>query len=233
MDNATIKLKLMNRLNKLASFDMDNLHDWQMVEAVNKAAVDWPRRQLHGTNLSKTGDEQTKRRIDDLQVLLTEYPLELSKEDCHFASVEWPENYFEYKRVSFKGTSDCCEKNKFVTYLVEEANIDILLNDKLRAPDFKWGQALITLANNVVKIWTNDEFDVSDAVLHYYRQPRRMEWQGISNPYTGQVSAVDVELEFKDDIVEVLIDEAVKILAGDMEYGSAHQLADKSVESNN
>jgi hypothetical protein len=233
MDNATIKLKVMQRLNKLASFDFDNLHDWQIVEAFNKSSVDWPRRQLHGTNLSKTGDEQTKRRIDDLQVLLTEYPLDMKKKDCHFASKEWPENYFEYKRVSFKGVSDCCEKSKFVTYLVEEANIDVLLNDKLRAPDFKWGQALITLANNVVKIWTNDEFNIEEATLHYYRQPRKVEWQGISNPHDGTVATVDVESEFKDDIVELLIDESVKILAGDMEYGSAHQIADKSVESNN
>lgn len=233
MDNATIKLKIMQRLNKLASFDYDNLHDWQIVEAFNKASVDWPRRQLHGTNLSKTGDEQSKRRIDDLQVLLREYPLDMKKEDCYFGSIEWPEDYFEYKRVSFKGKTDCCERNKFVLYLVEEGNIDVLLNDSLRSPDFKWGQALVTLANNTVKIWTNNKFDVEDAVFHYYKQPTRVEWLGVSNPYTGVASTVEIESEFKDDIVELLIDETVKILAGDTEYGSAHQIADKSVESNN
>lgn len=233
MNNATIKLKILQRLNKLASFDFDNLHDWQIVEAFNKASVDWPRRQLHGTNLSKTGDEQTKRRIDDLQVLLREYKLDMKKEDLYYGSKLWPEDYFEFKRVSFKASTDCCEKSKFVIYLVEEANIDVLLNDALRGPDFNWGQALVTLANNVVKIWTNNEFAVDEATLHYYKQPRKVEWQGISNPHDGTVAAVDVESEFKDDIVEVLIDETVKILSGDMEYGSAHQIADKSVESNN
>lgn len=234
MNNATIKLKVMNRVNKLASFDYDNLHDWQIVEAFNKASVDWPRRQLHGTNLSKTGDEQTKRRIDDLQVLLTEVPLDMIKKDKYYASNVWPSNYFEFKRVSFKANTECCEStNDWVVYLAEEANIDILLRDPLRGPNFEYRETLVTLAGNTVKIWTNNKFDISEATLHYYRQPRRVEWQGVSNPYTGVTSTVDVESEFKDDIVEVLIDETVKILAGDAEYGTAHQIADKSVESNN
>ena len=39
--------------------------------------------------------------------------------------------------------------------------------------------------------------------------------------------------EFKDDIVEVLIGEAVKILSGDHENIMPNQLAEKSVEENN
>jgi hypothetical protein len=37
------------------------------------------------------------------------------------------------------------------------------------------------------------------------------------DPYTGNNSAVDVECEFKDDIVELLIDECCSIIAGDIE----------------
>ena len=77
MDNLTIRLKINERVNKLDSNDYDNIHDWKIVEAFNKAAVDWSRRQLHGTNSHKTGDEQSKRRIDDLQVLLRPHALRL------------------------------------------------------------------------------------------------------------------------------------------------------------
>lgn len=233
MENLTIVLKVKERLNKLDSFDYDNLQTWQILEAFNKASVDWPRRQLHGTNLSKTGDEQTKRRIDDLQVLLRDVSLNLQNKDRYFGSDNWPEDYFEYKRVSFKAKSDCCERSDWVTYLVEEANIDMYLRDKYKKPNFKWGHTLITLANNVVKIWTNNDFEIEEAVLTYYKQPRRIEIQGVSNPYTGQPSTADVISEFKDDIVEVLIEEAVKILARDIENLPGTQLADKSVESNN
>lgn len=233
MDNLTIKLKIKQRLNKLASDDYDNIQDWQIVEAFNKGSVEWSRRQLHGTNLKQTGDEQTKRRIDDLQILLREFDLNMVKKDLYYGSANFPTDYFEYKRVSFKGKTDCCESNKFIVYLVEEANIDLYLKDPNLKPSFEWGETFLTMSNNEVKIYTNNEFDIVNAKLSYYKQPTRVEFQGVTNPYTGLVSTVDVESEFKDDIVELLIDESVKILAGDIEYISSVQIADKSVEGNN
>lgn len=232
MDNLTLKLKIQQRLNKLASFDYDNIQNWQIVEAFNKAAVDWCRRQLHGTNLTKTGDEQSKRRIDDLQILLKTTTPIASKKDLYY-TIGIPEDYFEYKRVSFKATTECCEANDFVVYLVEEENVDIYLRDPLKNPNFKWRETFCTLLGNTVKIFTKNNFDISEVLFTYYKQPRRIEFAGTSNPYTGLVSAADVESEFKDDIVEVLIDECVKILAADIENYNRNQLADQSVESNN
>jgi hypothetical protein len=72
MNNITLQLKVKQRLNKLDSQDYDNIQCWQIVEAFNKAQVEWVRRQVQGVNITKTGDEQTKVRIDDLQKLLKE-----------------------------------------------------------------------------------------------------------------------------------------------------------------
>ena len=74
MNNATLQLKLKQRLNKLDSQDYDNIEPWQMIEAFNKAQLEWCRRNLHGNNPYKEGDEGSKKRIDDLQILLTELP---------------------------------------------------------------------------------------------------------------------------------------------------------------
>ena len=70
MNNATIQIKIKERLNKLDSLDYDNLECWQIVEAFNKTQIEWCRRQLHGGNIYKEGDEMSKRRVDDLQILL-------------------------------------------------------------------------------------------------------------------------------------------------------------------
>ena len=78
MDNNTIYLKIKQRLNKLASNDFDNIECWQVVEAFNKGQVDWCRRNLHGTNTKQEGDEQSKRRIDDLNILLIDYPISIT-----------------------------------------------------------------------------------------------------------------------------------------------------------
>jgi hypothetical protein len=233
MTNDTIQLKVKQRINKLASNDYDNIMPWQIIEAFNKAQVDWCRRNLQGTNMSKQGDESSKRRIDDLQILLKEEKLAMVKKDAFYISPTIPSDYFEFKRVSSKATTDCCEPRIMTVYLTEEANIDLTLKDVNKKPSFSWGETVCTFAGNKLKIYTNGEFDIVDAVLVYYKQPRKIQIKGISDPYTGVVSLTDVECEFKDDLVEVLIDECVKILAGDLEDMSANQIANNSVEQNN
>lgn len=233
MDNLTISLKIKLRLNKLASNDYDNIPDWQIIEAFNKGVVNWCRRNLAGTNILKEGDEASKRRIDDLQILLTPSPIKLNKKDLFYESDPLPTNYMEWKRISVKASADCCNKKPMVVYLAEEANVDNLLRDDLKNPNIEWGETFCTLINNKIRVYTNNDFDLSDAVLTYYRQPRKIEIQGVSNPYTGTISTTDVTCEFKDDLVEVFIDEAAKILASDIESITQVQINNESVENNN
>jgi len=233
MTNDTIQIKVKQRINKLASNDYDNIMPWEIIEAFNKGQVAWCRRNLAGTNVSKTGDEGSKRRIDDLQLLLTEKPLAMVKKDLYYTSPTLPANYFEWKRLSTYAKKDCCDKRKMMIYLAEEANVDSILRDYNKKPSFDWAETFSTIANNKIKVYTNNEFALEDTLLIYYRQPRKIEIIGVSNPYTGLVSTVNVECEFKDDLVEIFIDECVKILAGDLEDITTNQIADNSVETNN
>jgi hypothetical protein len=47
-------------------------------------------------------------------------------------------------------------------------------------------------------------------------------FDGCVNPSTGQAS-VDQESEFRDDVVEIIIDDAVAIIAGDIESFNQYQ----------
>jgi hypothetical protein len=118
-------------------------------------------------------------------------------------------------------------------YLAEEGNLNQLLRDDLKKPSFDWAETFATLINNTVHIYTNEDFDVASADLVYYRQPRRIQIQGCVDPYTGQASAVNVDSEFKDDIIELIIDEAVSILAGDIESGNQYSRGTNGAERNN
>ena len=106
MLNSAILIKVKQRLNKLASNDYDNIESWQIVEAFNKGQVDWCRRNLHGLNIVKEGDEQSTRRIDDLQVLLGPLPLTMVNKQTYFESTNFPANYLQWKRVSVNAKSD-------------------------------------------------------------------------------------------------------------------------------
>ena len=98
MLNSTITIKIKQRINKLDSQDFDNIECWQIVEAFNKAQVEWSRRQLHGINVVKEGDEQSTRRKDDLQVLLKTIPLTLNEDDIFyvFAYLSYVYEYLFY-----------------------------------------------------------------------------------------------------------------------------------------
>lgn len=239
MLNSVILIKVKQRLNKLDSQDYDNIQDWQIVEAFNKAQVDWTRRNLHGMNQVREGDEQSTRRVDDFQILLTTTGQDgnpaLNMENRKFYyEGDIPGNYLQWKRISTDATSDCCDKpSKMVVYLAEQANRDELLRDKAKQPSFEWRETFATMEGGKLQIYTNGLFTPVNTKLTYYRQPQRIEIQGIQDPYTGLVPAVDVISEFKDDIVEVFIDEAVKILAGDIESFNQAQRESQAVEQNN
>jgi len=233
MLNSTIVIKVKQRLNKLDSQDYDNLETWQILEAFNKGQVEWCRRQIVGTNLLKQGDEQSRRRVDDLQVLLTPAPLVLAKKPLYYEAPV-PANYFQYKKINTTATTkDCTAGKPIIIYQGEEVNVPILLRDDNKKPSFEWGETFSTLVNNTFRIYTNDDFTLKSADVLYYRQPTYIQIVGVSDAYTNLISSVEVPCEFKDDVVELLIDECSKIIAGDIESMIQVQRNAQSVEQNN
>ena len=232
MLNSTITIKIKQRINKLDSNDYDNIECWQIVESFNKAQVEWTRRQLHGINQVREGDEQSTRRKDDLQVLLNTYSLPLVNKEYYYAG-SMPDEYLQWKRVDVYAKKDCCEKRRMTVYLAEEGNLNQLLRDVNKRPDFIWAETFATLKGDNVNIYTNNDFDVESADLVYYRQPIKIQIQGCVDPYTSVESQTEVLCEFKDDIVELIIDEAVAILAGDIESGNQFSRGTEQAERNN
>jgi len=89
------------------------------------------------------------------------------------------------------------------------------------------------MQNNKILIYTNNEFELTDASLTYYKQPTRIEIAGIINPYTAVASTATVESVFKDDIIELLIDETASILGGDIESPNQMSRGMQTGERNN
>ena len=232
MNNNVLQIKIKERLNKLASMDYDNLECWQVAEAFNKAQIEWVRRQVHGNNPLREGDESTKMSIDDLQKLLTDSALPGTQREVFFESATLPADYLFFKRFIIKAKGDCCPERRIVAYLAEEADVDNLLFDSFRRPSFEWGETFATLGNNRARIYTDEEFTVTDLRLVYYRKPRMISFNGCVDIATGNPST-NVECEFKDDIVELLIEETCLILAGDIESPLQIQRSTTNVNRNN
>ena len=137
------------------------------------------------------------------------------------------------ERVDVFAQKECCDNRRMTVYLAEEANLNQLLRDKAKQPNFEWAETFATLKGNEVNIYTNKEFDIQRADLIYYRQPIKIQIQGCVDPYTNVSSTAEVTCEFKDDIIELIIDEAVAILAGDIESGNQFSRGTEGAERNN
>jgi hypothetical protein len=158
----------------------------------------------------------------------------MENRQTYYESTNFPQDYLQFKRISVKAKNDCCKDPKnMVVYLGEQANVDQLLRDKNKQPSYEWGETFATMSGNAVQVYTNGTFNVAETILYYYRQPIRIEIAGVVDPYTGIASAVDVNSEFKDDLVEVFIDECAMIMAGDIESQLQMQRQAQSVEQNN
>lgn len=215
MNNQLLQLKAKLRLNKLGSNDYDSFECYQVVEAFNKVQNERVRQAVKNA-------EATNQLIDDFQILLKEYDLKGTGKSKYFETETLPADYFAGKRVSFKGvTEECSESRSFKVYDGEEANVDELLSDPNKNPNFEWAETFKTHIGNKIRIYTNGEFQVTEPKLIYYRKPRQVSFEGCVSEKDEPTS--NVECELKDDLVEELIDETAALLAGDIESVNQYQ----------
>lgn len=233
MNNNLLQVKIKQRLNKLGSFDYDNIECWQIQEAFNKAQLEWVRRRLHGLNALKESSEQSVTVVDDLQILLSELELRGVEKPKYFETDSIPANYLHFVRVSANVKNDCCPKRPLTTiYQAEEANVDILIADNFKSPSFEWAETFCTILGDKIRIYTAGKFTVEDSKLVYYRKPKDIQILGCSNISTGQTYTANVECELKDDICEIIADEAAAILAGDIESMNQYQREVQNAQRN-
>jgi len=214
-----ISAKIDLRLNKSASDDYDNLWPYVKQEAFNKAVNEWVRRQYHGNNIKQEGDEETVMRVDDLQVLLKTDNLVIRDKGVYVETNKLPSDYLYFKRLTPYVSKDVCQGVAIKSHLKEEANVDSLVNE---LPSFEFEETFHTLIGNRVHVYHNKDFTIDKVELTYYRKPIFYDFKKLSTI-----------VEFKDDVCELLVDEACKIIASDIESLNAKALTESRVESNN
>jgi hypothetical protein len=224
-------IKLRLRLNKLHSNDYDNVPDWTAVEAIRKATLSWVRRQLHAMNRMQEGDEESRMRIDDLQILLSEKVLNTRNLGMYADTEKLPTNYLFFKRLDVYASEDECKSQLLDSNLVEEANVGKYLNDWAWKPSFEFRETFHTILSNKLRVYTGDQFSIDKVKLLYYRTPIAFDVSGITHEDGKQ--GLNQGIEFKDDVADMIIDEAITILAADLEATNQLQMTKQRLEDNN
>jgi hypothetical protein len=218
--------KIVKRLNKSGTEDYSSV-DFDIVkEAANKSLNEWVRRQFHGGNQYKEGQEQSVMRVDDLQVLLNPDPRPLSFQNkgVYSISSNLPKDYRYYNSFYFFYDigENCTTKGLVNSSLREESNRDALLNTAGTRPSKDFEQSFHTIVGNKIKLYHNGEFDPKEGYLIYYKSPK------LYDP-----AKPDETFEFKDDIMELVADDTAKIIAGDVDNFTQQQRLSAQAEINN
>ena len=217
MTNELLQLKIKQRVNKLDSEDYDNIQCWQIQEAFNKAQREWVRRQVDGINQKREGRESSSQKIADLQNLLVTWTDGFVDKKLYYESCDFPEDYIIFARISAQAESDCCPPRRLTIYQAEESDVDVLLRDTNKNPNFEWAETFATFFASKVRIYTDNKFKIVNPQVIYYRRPINVQFLGCTDTETGLESLTNIECEFKDGVVELIIDDAAAIIAGDLE----------------
>lgn len=225
-----IFLKVKLRLNKVDTQDDENLSPYVIVEAYNKARLSVVNRLIGKNNAYKTGLESTTNRVDDLQVLINDLPLDLkvTKKEGYYLTDSLPSDYLRYVRTTCIGKTDRCENKEISIYLQEESNLNTLLKNEFINPNFEWAETLGTIANNRVKVFTLDKFTISKVKLTYVRVPIAIDIPGYIKQDGTQSTLINPDLP--DDLIEMTIDETCRILSGDMQNQFSNQISQQNLQ---
>lgn len=226
-----INLKIKQRLNKGDTQDDENLPIYVIVEAYNKGQLNIINRLSNKNNIYKTGIESTTKRVDDLQMLINPVPLVLNsvKKDGHYLTDSIPEDYLRYIRTTCIGKTKSCSGKEIFIYLQEESNLNTLLSNDFVNPSFEWAETIATIAGDKIKVFTQNKFDIGKVYLTYLRKPRAIDIIG----YIKQdgTPSTNVDPELPDDMVEMAIDEACRILSGDMQNQFSNQISQQNLQN--
>lgn len=201
-----------------------NLTNWDYEDSYNKALTDWYRRQDWGTNQRREGEESSEMITDDLQVFLTSKKLSVSNYEIFGETAKLPLNYRYYNRLALKVEKDGCIQSTFPSKFRENANVDVLLSDWNTQPSFDFEQAFHVLLSNKFKVYTNGDFKILSAELYYFKAPKKI---------SCELKDMEVEWEVKEDVAELIIDEAIKNLGGNIQHITAAQTAENRTTINN
>ena len=155
------------RANKVESLQNRNFYVEQIDDYLNEALTTYIRRKLATV-------EKEQEDIDDLrQLVKSEVSLSLTQ-SLNFVDASFPTDYLRLlKSYSFASSSNCTIQKRLAHYSLQADDEEAFLKDPLYKPSYEWGETGYRIIDNVMRVYTNNEFVVSDVKIDYlYKHPR-------------------------------------------------------------
>lgn len=118
-----------------------------------------------------------QRGIDDVRYI--QRYLILDKKVTHSSKTqekynfEIPKDYFDLADVRAKGVKEKCERLLNCVEIQTE-NLNEVLQDEFNKPSFEWDEVPYTINSNLLSVYTDNTFSISEILLNYYRYPNQI-----------------------------------------------------------
>jgi hypothetical protein len=197
-------LILKDKLNKLNTNFSADLQHHTAVRVINESISYWYDERLRL-------EDATKVRQREIQHLIKSEILSVIENTVLYNAYNLP---FDFLQVSLINTevSNACSLN-LVTFLIENSNVGIYLNDEMSKPDYDWEQTFATLRNNKLVIY-KDTLENLIVTLHYYKKVNKFDIVGYT--HLDNTLSTNVDLEFEGSSAYEILDIAAKIIAGNI-----------------
>lgn len=166
--------------------------------------------------MEKVYENKGDDEIRYIQNLLITAKLQKDNNSKTFSEYTLPENYFNHSSIQAKAKTTKCGEDYIELYEVKDTDNDVILNDEFLKPSFKYREAPYIFTDNKVRIFTNDEFEVTNVNLTYYKYPNFIKLINEENPEEG---IEDIVLDFDDKALEKIS----SILAREFDINNSNQ----------
>lgn len=120
-----------------------------------------------------------------IQNLLISAKLTKNNTSQNYTEFSLPKDYFNHSSVKAKAKTKKCGEDYIELFEVKDIDNDVLLNDEFNKPSFKYREAPYTFADNKLRVFTDNEFELTQVILTYYKYPKFIKLIDEENPEEG------------------------------------------------
>lgn len=189
---------LLNKNNENSDINVDPSN---FVILFNRESKRWLSEKIDKYNHDKN--------IFDLQEFLKkDVKLFRNERKKEYVTYQLPEDYFHIiygSSYSLVEKGECVKK--IFNFFVKPNDINTTLNDTFRSPDFDWERGLVTLSENELVVYKQEEVKIEDTFISYYKIPKEIDIEGYVK--IDGTQSVDVDPNISDLYLESILDRIV------------------------
>lgn len=150
------------------------------------------------------------RGIDDVRYiqnfLVLDKKLSYSSKSLLKADFKLPQDCFDISGAKVVAKKEYCTAELDLTEVRTE-NLTEKLQDEYTKPSFEWREAIYTVNSNNLSIYTDKTFEISEAILDYYRYPSQLKLKDETDPESefSEDSLIEWDPKSLDDIITLMV----------------------------